>query len=368
MAEAQATSPGARRLKARELELQERHEEALEELSEAALAGDPPAMALLGTRLMLGERCPLDPVTGYRLILEAADKGHAEACELAAALVATGVNQAPDFVGGLTYLQAAAELGEPRARRQLTLMSEDRELAGLARRGEVPRATWRGLASSVNLKAWLTPPPARTAFQQPMILTFEGFVPPAACAWLIERARGLTVPARIYDNQKGGLKEDDRRSNHVALFRPPMFDFIIAVMRAKIAAAARMPPPALEGFSVLHYAPGQRFIAHHDYMDPAVPGQAASLAEDGQRVATFLAYLNTDFDGGETRFPLLNWQYRGGMGDAILFLNVDPSGAPERRSLHEGVATSRGEKWIISQFIRNKPQPYDGAPPLVEED
>ena len=199
-------------------------------------------------------------------------------------------------------------------------------------------------------------------------MTFERFLPPEACAWLIERARGMTVPARIYDNRKGGLKEDDRRSNHVALFRPPAFDFVIALVRARIAAAARMPPPALEGFSVLHYTPGQRFTPHHDYMEPSIPGQAASLVEHGQRVGTFLTYLNTDFDGGQTRFPMLNWQYRGGLGDAILFINVDRQGQPEKRTLHEGVATSRGEKWLLSQFIRNKPQPYDGAAPLVEEE
>ncbi len=356
----------ARLALSRALELEERHDEALEQLSEAALAEHVPAMAILGARLMLGERCPLDPITGYRLVLDAANRGHAEACELAAALVATGVNEPGDFISGLQYLQNAAELGEPRARRQLILLSEDRELAGEARRGNAPAGTWNRLAAAVNLKAWLTPSAPKMVSQAPMIMIFEGFVPPALCPWLIERSRGMTVPARIYDNAKGGVTEDPSRSNHVALFRPPAFDFVIAILRAKIAAAVRMPPPALESFTVLHYTPGQRFSPHHDYLDPMVPGQAAALAEHGQRIGTFLAYLNTDFDGGETRFPLLNWSYRGGQGDAIFFLNIDPSGAPEKRSLHEGVATTRGEKWLVSQFVRNKPQPYDGAPPLVE--
>jgi hypothetical protein len=366
-AAAEAGDPLAQRRLARELELREEHDEALDWLAQAADRGDAPALALLGIRLMLGERAPLDPLNGFDFVRRAADAGNAEACELAAAVIATGLNQPPDFHGALAYLQRAAELGEPRARRQLLLLCRDPDLRRFAASPAPLPDLWRRAAAAVPLREWLTPPEPKVLFHEPLIRTYEGFTPPEACAWLIERARGMIVPARIYDNAKGGLKEDERRSNGVAIFKPPAFDLIIAIMRARISAASRLPPPALEGFTILHYEPGQRFTRHHDFMNPDVPGQAASLAEHGQRVATFLCYLNDDFDEGQTRFPMLDWSYRGGVGDAILFLNVDRFGAPEMRSLHEGLPTTRGRKWLLSQFLRNKPQPYDGYAPLVEE-
>jgi hypothetical protein len=54
----------------------------------------------------------------------------------------------------------------------------------------------------------------------------------------------------------------------------------------------------------------------------------------------------------------LKWRYRGRKGDAIFFWNVDPSGAPDKRTYHAGLAPTRGEKWLLSQWIRERaPQP-----------
>lgn len=69
-------------------------------------------------------------------------------------------------------------------------------------------------------------------------------------------------------------------------------------------------------------------------------------------MATFLIYLNSDFEGGETDFPELNLSYRGAPGDALQFANVDASGAPDVRTLHAGRPTRSGEKWLFSQWVR----------------
>ena len=53
---------------------------------------------------------------------------------------------------------------------------------------------------------------------------------------------------------------------------------------------------------------------------------ARDLAARGQRAATFLIYLNDGYEGGATQFPRLDWQYRGGRGDALLFSNTDAAG------------------------------------------
>ena len=78
------------------------------------------------------------------------------------------------------------------------------------------------------------------------------------------------------------------------------------------------------------------------------------MAERGQRIVTFLIYLNEGFVGGETDFPRLGLRHKGAKGDALYFGNLDPAGAPDPRTLHAGLPPTRGEKWLFSQWVRNR--------------
>jgi hypothetical protein len=128
----------------------------------------------------------------------------------------------------------------------------------------------------------------------------------------------------------------------------------VLAARARIAATVGVPAAALEPIQVLHYAPGQTFERHYDFLDPDMPAFAAEIARAGQRLATFLVYLNDDFIGGETDFPLLDLRHRGAAGDALMFANLEPAGAPDRRMLHAGLPPASGEKWLLSQWIRDR--------------
>jgi len=111
----------------------------------------------------------------------------------------------------------------------------------------------------------------------------------------------------------------------------------------------------MEGSTVLHYGAGEEFFPHYDFLDTANPGYARQVAQFGQRVLTFLIYLNADFDGGETEFPMLGWKFKGKQGDAVFFHNVLPNMQPDRKTLHAGLAPTRGEKWLFSQWVRGLP-------------
>jgi hypothetical protein len=41
----------------------------------------------------------------------------------------------------------------------------------------------------------------------------------------------------------------------------------------------------------------------------------------------------------------------------VFFWNVSPAGAVERALLHAGRAPTRGEKWLFSQWVRERPVP-----------
>ena len=45
-----------------------------------------------------------------------------------------------------------------------------------------------------------------------------------------------------------------------------------------------------------------------------------------------------------------------------MFANVDLNGAPDRLTLHTGCSPTRGEKWLLSQWIRDRtPAARSGA-------
>ena len=104
---------------------------------------------------------------------------------------------------------------------------------------------------------------------------------------------------------------------------------------------------------VLHYFPGEQITPHFDFIDPQAPDYAQQLQEQGQRMITFLLYLNDGYDGGETTFPTLGLVNRGRCGDGLYFVNSNPDRSSDRAMLHTGSPPTSGEKWIVTQFIRD---------------
>ena len=80
-------------------------------------------------------------------------------------------------------------------------------------------------------------------------------------------------------------------------------------------------------------------------------------------MGTFLVFLNEDFEGGETEFPKAGIAFRGRTGDGLFFANVTRDGRPDPLTLHAGRPPTRGEKWILSQWIRERPPSEAAAAP-----
>jgi len=93
---------------------------------------------------------------------------------------------------------------------------------------------------------------------------------------------------------------------------------------------------------------------HHDYLDPNASGFAEQLRRFGQRIATVLVYLNDNYTGGQTVFPKIGLRYRGKTGDALFFTNVDRTGRADPLTMHAGTPPTSGEKWVISQWVRDR--------------
>jgi len=183
---------------------------------------------------------------------------------------------------------------------------------------------------------------------------FQAFASPAECRWLIETAHERLGPSTVFDYSTGAMRPDPQRTSRAALFTFDQIDIVTETIRARISASLRLPLQRFEVSQVLHYAPGQEFKPHHDYFDPSAAGFQEEITKRGQRVATVLIYLNDAFEGGQTDFPSLGFSYRGEIGDSIAFFSVGADGQPEPLTLHAGLPPTSGEKWIFSQWVRDR--------------
>jgi prolyl 4-hydroxylase len=298
----------------------------------------------LGMQLLSGRGDePLDPVQGAALLTTAAELGDARAAAVMATVEAMGVAGPQSWDRAFDWLRRARELGSESAKAQLALLG-------------------RG-ADAIDIGALITPPPKRSLSEAPRIRAIEGFATAAECDWLMARARGRLGPAMVIDQRTGLEASHPDRTNKAIELDVTAMDVVIQVLRARIGTATNLPVPVFEPAQIMHYSVGEEFRPHYDFLTGEVEGWAAQLERYGQRIATFLLYLNEDYEGGETDFPRTGISHRGARGDALFFANVDSAGAPDRQTFHAGKPPTRGEKWILSQWIRDRtPGPAaDGA-------
>lgn len=106
-----------------------------------------------------------------------------------------------------------------------------------------------------------------------------------------------------------------------------------------------------EDLQVVHYKPGQKYDAHHDW---GVNGYPES------RYITLLLYLNDLPDtesGGETAFPKAGKDGATGIkvapkrGSALLFYSLLPDGNGDDLSLHAALPVVKGEKWLANFWV-----------------
>jgi prolyl 4-hydroxylase len=255
----------------------------------------------------------------------------------------------------LAAIVFSAELGWPRARGQLRVLSSDRERAAHDLHTDNPDPKlWRRLADAIDLNRWHQPSPGVNVCESPLVRHLPGLVSRDVCRWMIEHARPRLTRALVYDAVEDKSTANQTRTNTVALFNVTNSDLVSVLIQVQICANTGTSFRQLEPLSVLHYDIGEQIIEHFDFVDPDAPTFDQQVAEYGQRRITFLLYLNDDYTGGETELPKIGISHKGQLGGGFFFVNILGNDVPDLRTLHAARPPIRGEKWVVSQWIRSR--------------
>jgi prolyl 4-hydroxylase len=308
------------------------------------LDGDPVGLAAEGVSVSsavdaalvaLDQRTEEGLHHALRLIDEAAAAGDGAALQRKAAFLASGMFERPDWDESVTLLRRAAATGFAPAQEELA-------------------ALMAGPGGALDLGAFVRPRPTQIVHATPHIRISRAFFSARECRQLIDNAQSRLARATVYAQYRTESIHDAARTNSEARFDLANLSVLVVLLRARIANTIGAPLTNFEPATVLHYAPGQAFEPHFDFLDPALPGHREDLAVRGQRIATVLVYLNEGYESGETAFPNIGWRFRGAPGDMLVFANVDRAGAPDRLTFHAGLPPTRGEKWLLSQWVRDR--------------
>jgi prolyl 4-hydroxylase len=188
--------------------------------------------------------------------------------------------------------------------------------------------------------------------QTPDMTLFSNFLTPTECDELVSQAKSRLTRSRTFDPKTGESMENPIRTSHGMFFRRGETP-LIAYIEQKISAITGVPIDHGEGLQVLRYEVGQEYKPHHDYFDATRPGYENIDGGAGQRIATFMVYLNTPEKGGGTSFPESNVLVEACKGNGLLFRY--PTLNKESKTLHGGTPVQAGVKWAATKWLREKP-------------
>lgn len=119
----------------------------------------------------------------------------------------------------------------------------------------------------------------------------------------------------------------------------------------KVAKFTNSPIENLENVLLMQYGvENQAYKPHFDYIEEL---QGINI-EPGHRIKTCIIYLNDDFEGGETDFPLVNVRIKPEVGKAIYWFNAkeDDLSQLDENSRHSGLPVKKGIKNILVVWVR----------------
>ncbi|MBA3477028.1 MAG: 2OG-Fe(II) oxygenase [Lautropia sp.] len=188
----------------------------------------------------------------------------------------------------------------------------------------------------------------------PNVAVIDGLLSEAECDKLMQLTNGRMKSSQVVDRKSGGSYESHVRKSEGCHFNRGE-NAVVQRVEQRIAALTGVPVDCGEPLQMLHYGLGGEYLAHQDFFDPADPGSPVLTKVGGQRIATLVIYLNNVPEGGDTNFPELELSVKPRKGSAVYFEYLNAAGQLDTRCLHAGTPVAKGDKWIATKWLRQRP-------------
>lgn len=282
------------------------------------------------------------------------------------ALYATAKRTLGDNPSGDEKERARRELAIAAKAGRHPLAAEAPEIQGLAVPDAPPREIDLTKPDWEKIEAALAHPPVPQTLERevinkdPVIAMYPGFFSHEECDYLVALANPLLRPSQVTNPMTGESIHLDYRTSSDMRFWHVYQDLVVHCVNLRIAKATGERLEQQEMLGILQYQPGQQYKPHGDFLTVTEGVPNEEVARSGQRIKTFLGYLNEGYEGGETEFIKLGKTVKGNKGDGLLFHNVDSKGAPDERTIHAGKPVTKGVKWLSTIWIRENEYRFHG--------
>jgi prolyl 4-hydroxylase len=175
------------------------------------------------------------------------------------------------------------------------------------------------------------------------------------CDELVALARPRLARSTLVDPVSGKDVASAARTSEGMFFRLEETP-LVARLDRRVSQLMGMPVAHGEGLQVLRYeSGGAQSAPHFDFLMPNNGSNLASLERSGQRTATLIVYLNDVEEGGQTIFPESGLAVTPRKGCALYFEYCNSGGQLDPASLHAAAPVQKGEKWIVTKWMRQRP-------------
>lgn len=208
------------------------------------------------------------------------------------------------------------------------------------------REIWTGVVFSVKEQ----PPQSGLTeldVYRSQVRTLPGFIPPSSCASIISYCeRQVFRRSRVTTLEKdAGVKNgvDLKARNSSSAILLDRQEARLAEIYRRVSELESVDDRDIEFIQCVRYKTGQKFCSHFD------------SGNGVDRKTTYLLYLNDDFAGGETWFPMLDLGVKPRTGECLQFPDCDKDGRILWQSEHIGTAVTSGVKYALNVWVRRPP-------------
>ncbi|MAT13437.1 MAG: hypothetical protein CMM02_20755 [Rhodopirellula sp.] len=178
------------------------------------------------------------------------------------------------------------------------------------------------------------------------------------CNHIINYSKNHLTDSKVFmsDYNEGSIATDIRISKNTFL-DPNIIDnnnLINTINKLEniTSVITNLPIVNQENIQVVKYDKNGYYNPHYDACESNDFDDKLNMNRSaGQRIYTFLVYLNDDFEGGNTFFPKINKNVKPVKGMGILFKNINDDENYHILSQHTGTVIKKGNKWVCNIWV-----------------